>query len=422
MKFNHAFFVSMAVLAGVESFAEDKTLKKGLSIIAQDQDVKSRILAQTTTEDIVSLATTSQFWRDEVMKSGYVFKQVEISSFQQLNDEYENAKKLFDVKFHKSISRQELFKCLPDPRIDGKIDVRDVVDLSHDEKTEIEKGLIKVLSGHSHDVQLAYFSPDSKKILSVAFGENPRLWSTESSEDPILLQKTYKHVFRWWISNKGIGIHGGYQFGSLSYTVFDETGAAFDGADAASKSVQMGDYFLPSNGDVDISHSICYTGEIGSKVYPPGRVNLFFEGCVDAFSNNLARALSNSDGRIKVWDIETNEVIQKFRHSYQLGGLQVVASFSPDGKRVVTSDLKIAKIWDSETGKLLFKLPIDVEREYDYLKKAPIFSPNGKTILTIDRATIKLWNVKRAIKAKQKPSGWSSLKRSAVNLRNVFKR
>ena len=65
------------------------------------------------------------------------------------------------------------------------------------------------------------------------------------------------------------------------------------------------------------------------------------------------------------------------------------ASYSPDGKRVVTaSQDKTARIWDAETGKAV-RIPMTHDDEVSYAS----FSPDGKRVVTVSQNKIvRVWN------------------------------
>jgi WD40 repeat protein len=72
------------------------------------------------------------------------------------------------------------------------------------------------------------------------------------------------------------------------------------------------------------------------------------------------------------------------------------ASFSPDGRRIVTaSEDKTAKIWDAASGHLLATL-----QGHSARLGFAAFSPDGRLIVTSsDDKTAKLWEVEAVIAA-----------------------
>jgi WD40 repeat protein len=70
--------------------------------------------------------------------------------------------------------------------------------------------------------------------------------------------------------------------------------------------------------------------------------------------------------------------------------LVLTASFSPDGKRVVTASAdKTARVWDALTGK-----PLGEPLRHDGAVLAARFSPDGKHLVTAtSNETARLWEV-----------------------------
>ena len=63
------------------------------------------------------------------------------------------------------------------------------------------------------------------------------------------------------------------------------------------------------------------------------------------------------------------------------------ASFSPDGRTVLTASFDVARLWDAASGKELLRLPH--EREV----VAASFSPDGRTVVTASwDITARLWD------------------------------
>lgn len=107
-----------------------------------------------------------------------------------------------------------------------------------------------------------------------------------------------------------------------------------------------------------------------------------------SFSPDGRRVLTVSwDRTARVWDAETGRLLQT------LAGYtgEVSAAFSPDGRRVVTGSADtIGRLWDAETGRLLHMLVIyGTGRVLD-----ASFSPDGRKIVTVGLLddTARLWD------------------------------
>ena len=81
-------------------------------------------------------------------------------------------------------------------------------------------------------------------------------------------------------------------------------------------------------------------------------------------------------------------VTEPLRHE----GRVIAASFSPDGRRVLTASYdKTAQVWDAESGKKVGK-PMHHEAEVN----AASFSPDGRWIVTASLDTARIWDAERA--------------------------
>jgi WD40 repeat protein len=102
-------------------------------------------------------------------------------------------------------------------------------------------------------------------------------------------------------------------------------------------------------------------------------------------------------------------------------------AWSPDGKRLVSGDslgLADTVVWDAETGKVLFRLPLDTPGYNPYLG-ALAWSPKGKWILEagslmnmangMDDGMIALWNAQTGEQAHLLTSGMKSERIGAVS-------
>jgi WD40 repeat protein len=95
-----------------------------------------------------------------------------------------------------------------------------------------------------------------------------------------------------------------------------------------------------------------------------------------SFSPDGRRVVTASRGKTaRVWDAESGKPVgEPMRHE----GDVHAASFSPDGKRIVTaSDDRSARVWDAESGE-----PIGEPMRHEGPVRTASFSPDGRRILT----------------------------------------
>jgi WD40 repeat protein len=106
-------------------------------------------------------------------------------------------------------------------------------------------------------------------------------------------------------------------------------------------------------------------------------------GAVFSPDDNSVLTVGGSDARL--WNRETAEE----RITFSPHGIVAAASFSPDGKRIVTGSWDFsAKVWNVETGHAELKL----EGEHTAYVNSAVFSPDGEFILTAgDDGLVVLW-------------------------------
>lgn len=99
----------------------------------------------------------------------------------------------------------------------------------------------------------------------------------------------------------------------------------------------------------------------------------------------LANSMYANDFTASIWNIDAHRVSMVFRgSSYKLNN----AVFSPDGKKLLTSNFDFPKIWDIQSGKL-----INVLSGHMRETTSAVFSYDGKLIITSSEdATVKIWD------------------------------
>jgi WD40 repeat protein len=113
------------------------------------------------------------------------------------------------------------------------------------------------------------------------------------------------------------------------------------------------------------------------------------DGVVNAasFSPDGRRIVTASnDNTARVWDAESGKPIGKpMPHE----GIVFEASFGPDGRRIVTaSSDKTARVWDAESGK-----PVGEPMRHEGDVRMASFSSDGRRIVTASYNTARVWYV-----------------------------
>ena len=104
----------------------------------------------------------------------------------------------------------------------------------------------------------------------------------------------------------------------------------------------------------------------------------------------------NNNAIVIIWDIETGQELRTLPHPDMHFGRVSSATFSPDGKKIVThmygDDNRFVRIWDAESGKELRKL----EHPNDQYMRvcSAVFSPDGKKIVSVTQnGIVRIWDV-----------------------------
>lgn len=146
----------------------------------------------------------------------------------------------------------------------------------------------------------------------------------------------------------------------------------------------------------NLIHTFQHVEQISSKIFfsPGGELIKYGFNSVKsvAFSPdgsqvrtaNQVRTASSSENAVKLWDVETGNLI----HTFQPPSLVSSVSFSPDGSKVLEISSH-AKLWDIETGNLLYTF------KDTFGINSATFSPDGRSVLTgSSLTTANLWDVK----------------------------
>jgi WD40 repeat protein len=204
-------------------------------------------------------------------------------------------------------------------------------------------GNLKATLPVTERIYRAEFSPDGRTLATTELQGVITLWDVESGQSKGTVTKKRKEYY-----------FPGFEFspeGNLAVTFRFEDTKIWDTASGKLKSE------LPKSKANDAAFS------------PDGRW--------------LATASDDSKSTARIWNVETGEVKTTMPPS---GDHAEAISFSPDGKIVVTTNDKGAKLWDAATGELLATL--------DEARYPIAFSPDGNTLATGGRRdTAMLWEI-----------------------------
>ena len=216
----------------------------------------------------------------------------------------------------------------------------------------------------------AVFSPDSKKIATV-IGGVARIWDIESGEE---LQKSEKHVEN--MSGNPVFSPDGKKIA-----------AANRGNTVRIWNVESGEVLQTLEGHTKSLNTIVFSPD-GTKIVTTSEDET--ARIWEAESGKEILKLGNPDDRI-------NRSDWLYGRRYSTAKIQFnKAVFSPDGRYVLTQGNqydRTARIWDSESGKELYVL-----RHSGVSSIVASFSPDSKKIVTspgqAGGSTIRIWTLK----------------------------
>jgi WD40 repeat protein/formylglycine-generating enzyme required for sulfatase activity len=206
------------------------------------------------------------------------------------------------------------------------------------------------LTGHTNNIRLVDFSPDSKTLASAGDDKTVRLWDVETAKekDP-----------------------PGHQHGEIVLSVaFAPDGKTF--ASGTWNKEQMVRIWDPNSSKQPIA-SIKHHGGVHTVAFSPSGGVL---------------AAAGSDKTIRLYDAASRQLVNTLRgHGHNVLSI----AFSPDGKRLASSSFdKTVKLWDATSGKEKANLTGHTEDV-----RSVAFSPDGKLLASGSRDdTIRLWDAK----------------------------
>ncbi|MSP13809.1 MAG: WD40 repeat domain-containing protein [Chloroflexi bacterium] len=280
---------------------------------------------------------------------------------------------------------------------------------------------LRVLSGHTHIVNYATFSPDGSLVLTTGFDGTAIVWQANTGNPVFILQGSKGRVITGAFSPDGQAVRTVNDDGSIyvwdlplkvsqarsrGSTVKDDgtiyvwdlltghnTGklAGTAGPIESATISQDGKWIVTNSGfqgraketQVWATDADMLTTSVAMKIELPGNIDSFWNA---AFSPDNQRVIivSNS-GLAQIWDIRAGKLLVEL--AGHQGGV-TSAQFSPDGRFVVTSGVDhTARVWEAATGRSLLTLT-----GHTASVAQAAFSPDGKFVVTAGAdETARIW-------------------------------
>ncbi|ETO10255.1 G-protein beta WD-40 repeats containing protein [Reticulomyxa filosa] len=261
--------------------------------------------------------------------------------------------------------------------------------------------ILKILQGHSINVNSVKFSLDGTKIISCSDDSTIRIWDVKSGKELHVLKRHSGPTYHIHFSPKdNIAITCSYDelirlWDIRSWTEIKKLEGHLDSVTKAQFSPD-GEIIASSSLDNTIRIWNVKSGQQIKRLQ--GHSNWVND--VQFSPDGQQLVSSSNDNTICIWDVNSGENIHKLKgHSEYV----IMSQFSPDGKYIVScSHDETIRIWDVKSGNQIEKLVL----HFDVIKDVK-FSIDGQTIISCSSdKTIRLWDTKLKIEM-QKLEGHS---------------
>jgi WD40 repeat protein len=250
---------------------------------------------------------------------------------------------------------------------------------------------IAKLRGHSDQVICASFSPDGRRVVTGSLDRTVRVWDARTG---ILVATMHGH--RDNVSRARFSPDGNLIVSSS----MDRTARLWDAATGRSVAILRGHLDKVNEGEIeDAAFSpdgqwvATASRDTTTRLWriPSGQPGLVLRGHTSnvetvVWDPSGSRLVTSSfDGTARVWDARTGSVLRELRP--QGVGLLSGASFSPDGKWIVTFGSYTAQVWSATENE-----PIAWLRGHTGDVATASFSPDGTEIITSSSdGTARVW-------------------------------
>lgn len=209
---------------------------------------------------------------------------------------------------------------------------------------------VRILKGHTDNVNSAVFSPDGRRIVSASSDSTIRVWDATTGTQIGHPLKGHK--------------------GCVNSAVFSP-----DGKKIASASSDSTIRIWDATTGKQIGQLIGHTDNVLSAAFSPDGTSV---------------VSASIDRTIRIWSTATKQQIGQ--PLQWMTGELLFACFSPNGENIIAASWDSSvTIWDVATGHLIIRKSFQKDRIWFPVTSA-VYSPDGKQIASTDYHYIRIWN------------------------------
>jgi WD40 repeat protein len=249
------------------------------------------------------------------------------------------------------------------------------------------------LSGDVSSVDSAAFNQQGNRIIGTSNNNTVRVWDAQSHQQIKVLRFEGQALTVALNPDGGSFITTGNDFFSSG----DDTARLWstETGDLLATLVGHGGFVTSAAFNRDGSYVVTTSADKTARLWDLKAgspiATLRHKGSVEVavFSPDGAQVITGSfnDGTARLWDSARGQLIREFPKKF--GDVRSVA-FSPNGDRVVTTNLAAATVWDVRTGAVLAEL----ENKDRWAAMKAVFSPDGSRIATVFGNIVQVWDAR----------------------------